>query len=300
MPNYDRELLKKLKHTPPKNPVHAPHRWSELVYGQKIQYAKELDSAPYLDAKGIRRVQSIVGSCLYYCRAVDGTLHPALNDIGTQQAKPTANTKIETDWLLDYLYTHPDAQLKFHASDMILWVDSDAAYLVKPGAKSRMAGFYYLSTHPDKSSDKKPPLNGAILVICKTIPHVMTSAAEAEMAGIFMNAKEIIPIRHALEALGHPQPPTPLKTDNSTSSAFIDNNMKQRRSKTWDMRWNWLRDPKTKKQIKPYWDRGVNNLADYPTKHHPPIHHKRMRSTYLHVAHNICQILKTLHLQVKV
>ena len=114
-----------------------------------------MDSAPYLDAKGIRRIQSIVGSCLYYCRALDGTIHPALNDIGTQQAKPTTNTKIEADWLLDYLYTHPDAQLKFNASDMVLWVDSDAAYLVKPGAKSRMAGFYYLSSHPDKLSEKK-------------------------------------------------------------------------------------------------------------------------------------------------
>jgi len=264
-----------------------------------VQYAKAIDSAPYLDAKGIRRIQSIVGSCLYYCRAVDGTIHTALNDIGTQQAKPTTNTKIEADWLLDYLYTHPDAQLKFNASDMILWVDSDAAYLVKPGAKSRMAGFYYLSTHPNKLAGKKPPLNGAILIICKTIPHVMASAAEAEMAGLFMNAQELILVRHALAALAHHQPPTPLKTDNSTSSAFIDNTIKQRRSKTWDMRWNWMRDPKTKEQIKTYWDRGLNNLADYPTKHHPPIHHKRMRPTYLHVAHNICQFLQRANVQVK-
>ena len=146
MPTYIRELIKKLKHTPPEKPVHAPHRWSEPVYGQKVQYAKDIDSTPYLDDKGKRRIQSVVGSCLYYCRALDGTIHTALNDIGYQQAKPAANTKVEADWLLDYLCTHPDAQLKFVASDMVLWVDSDAAYLVKPGAKSRMAGFYYLST----------------------------------------------------------------------------------------------------------------------------------------------------------
>ena len=77
----------------------------------------------------------------------------------------------------------------------------------------------------------------------------MASAAESEMAGLFMNAQEIIPIRHALIALAHHQPPTPLKTDNSTSSSFIDNTIKQRKSKTWDMRWNWMRDPKTKEQI---------------------------------------------------
>ena len=128
----------------------------------------------------------------------------------------------------------------------------------------------------------------------------MASAAEAEMAGLFMNAQEIIQVRHALAALAHHQPPTPLKTDNSTSSAFIDNTIKQRRSKTLDMRWNWMRDPKTKEQIKTYWDSGVNNLVDYPTNHHPPIHHKRMRPTYLHVAHSIYQYIDINNIQVKV
>ena len=300
MPNYIKELLKKLKHTAPLKPVHAPHAWTEPAYGQKIQYTKEADQSPYLDTKGIRRIQSIVGSCLYYGRAMDGTILTSLNDIGTQQAQPTQNKNAEADWLLDYLHTHPDAELLFKASDMVLWVDSDAAYLVKPGAKSRMAGFYYLSSHPDKlSSGAKPSLNGAIHIFCKTIPHVMASAAESEMAGLFMNAQEIIPIRHGLMALAHPQPPTPLKTDNSTSSSFIDNSIKQRKSKTWDMRWNWMRDPKTKEQIRTYWDRGVNNLADYPTKHHPPVHHKRMRPVYLHMAQNIFQSIMTNKLRVQ-
>ena len=66
------------------------------------------------------------------------------------------------------------------------------------------------------------------------------------------------------------------------------------------MRWNWMRDPKTKEQIRTFWDRGVNNLGDYPTKHHPPVHHKRMRQIYLHVAHHIYQYIKTNDIQVKV
>ena len=36
MPNYIKELLKKLKYTSPAKPVHAPHKWSEPVYGQKF------------------------------------------------------------------------------------------------------------------------------------------------------------------------------------------------------------------------------------------------------------------------
>jgi hypothetical protein len=64
----------------------------------------------------------------------------------------------------------------------------------------------------------------------------MTSAAEAETAGVFGNGQEIIACRISLQALGHPQPATPLKTDNSTSNSFVHANIKQRRSKTWDMR----------------------------------------------------------------
>ena len=163
-----------------------------------------------------------------------------------------------------------------------------------------MAGFYYLSTHPEKLNGKPPPLNGAIHIVCKTIPHVMASAAESEMAGLFMNAQEIIPIRNALIALAHPQLPTPLKTDNSTSSSFINNTIKQRKSKTWDMRWNWMRDPKTKEQIRTFWDHSVNNLGDYPTNHHPPVYYKRIRPIYLHVAHHIYQYINTNDIQVKV
>ena len=41
--------------------------------------------------------------------------------------------------------TYPNHILRFHASDMILEIESDAAYLVLPKARSRAAGF---STSP--------------------------------------------------------------------------------------------------------------------------------------------------------
>ena len=54
----------------------------------------------------------------------------ALNEISNQQAKPTMLTRAACDMLLDYLSTHPDATVRFYASDMILHVIADAAYLV--------------------------------------------------------------------------------------------------------------------------------------------------------------------------
>jgi len=75
-------------------------------------------------------VQSIVGSSLYYARAVDSTLLPALNGIRTAQSRATQATLIHCNVLLDFVATYPNAKVRFYASDMQLHVDSDAANLV--------------------------------------------------------------------------------------------------------------------------------------------------------------------------
>jgi len=64
----------------------------------------------------------------------------------------------------------------------------------------------------------------------------MSSAPEAEIAAAFLTAKDAVPIRNALEEMGHPQPPTPIQTDNSTANGFLNETMKQKRSKAMDMR----------------------------------------------------------------
>jgi hypothetical protein len=57
---------------------------------------------------------------------------------------------------------------------------------------------------------------------------VVSSAAEAELAALFHNGKEACPIRITLEELGHPQPPTPLTTDNNTASGISNDTVKQK------------------------------------------------------------------------
>jgi hypothetical protein len=52
--------------------------------------------------------------------------------------------------------------------------------------------------------------NGGILIISTVLKHVMSSAAEAEIGAVFINAKEGAVLRTTLEELGHHQPPTPL------------------------------------------------------------------------------------------
>ena len=58
------------------------------------------------------------------------------------------------------------------------------------------------------------------------------SAAEAETAGLFHNAQQARPIRYILTQLGHPQPPTPIKTDNATANAFIHQTMRHKTIKS--------------------------------------------------------------------
>jgi hypothetical protein len=58
------------------------------------------------------------------------------------------------------------------------------------------------------NTDKKLT-NGAILILSKVLKHVMSSAAEAEIGAVFINAKEGAVLRTTLEELGHPQPPHP-------------------------------------------------------------------------------------------
>jgi hypothetical protein len=56
--------------------------------------------------------------------------------------KQLKKTQAATNQLLDFLATHPDATIIYHAPDMILHIHSDASYLSVSNAHSRMGGFF--------------------------------------------------------------------------------------------------------------------------------------------------------------
>ena len=141
---------------------------------------------------------------------------------------------------MDYLHTHPDAVIWFHASDMILYKESDAAYHFLPQARSRVASIFYLSN----STSRRPALNGAIHVICKTLQNVLSSAAKAETGVIFIGGQQAVPIITALSKINHPQPANGnrISTDNSTTKGFLAANLLQKLSEAFDMRYWWIKD----------------------------------------------------------
>ena len=85
-----------------------------------------------------------------------------------------------------------------------------------------------------------PSNNGAILNISTIIEVVISSAAEAELDALFMNAKTAIPIQQTLEEMGHKQPPMPIQTDNSTMIGVITNEIQPKATKAMDMQFHWL------------------------------------------------------------
>ena len=281
MPKYVLSALTKFGHPFPCKPQYSPHKWTQPAYGQCIQYATCNESGTPLDTKGQRRVQSIVVTFLYYGRAVDPTVLTALNEIATHQARPTNDTVKRTTVLMDYLYTYPQATLRYYAGDMQLHIESDAAYLVLPGARSRVAGYFYLRAHRHPNKAYPGYFNAPVLIKCSTLKNVVSSAAEAECGGLFHNCTKAIGLRNALNGMGHYQQQTPVITDNSTANSFVYSEICVKRSKSWDMRFNWLCDRAAQQQCDIKWDKGIHNMADYFTKHHPLSHHCIKRYDYI-------------------
>ena len=94
----------------------------------------------------------------------------------------------------------------------------------------------------------------------------MASAAEAEIAALFLNARLAIPLRTALIKMGHPQPATKIKTDNNTADGFVNGTIKQNKTKAVEMRFDWLKRRSAQLQFNIYWAQGNKNFADFSPK----------------------------------
>jgi hypothetical protein len=91
--------------------------------------------------------------------------------------------------------------------------------------------FFLGNNPPDQNK-----LNGSILNVAAIIKNVAASAAESEVGACLHNAQSGAPLRVTLTEMGHTQPQMPLRTDNSTAFGILNEIIKQKRSKSMDMR----------------------------------------------------------------
>ena len=199
-----------------------------------------------------------------------------LSAIASEQASPTKSTMKKLDQFLDYAASQEQAVLTYEASYMVLAVHNDASYLSESKSRSRAGGHFFMSK--DVSF---PPNNEAVLNIAHIMKIIMSSAAEAEIGAMYVNAREAFPAQQSPNEVGHHQPRTPMQTDNTAAHSVVANNVQPKRTKAMYMRFHWLRCRDAQDQFRYYWRPGSQNWADYWTKNFPASRHINMRPEFL-------------------
>ena len=125
---YIDKVFLKYGHIKSTHPQLTPHKNREIKYGAKQQLRPAEDTSPALYTKGIRRIQEIIGSLLYYSWDVDNKLLVALSHIGSQQAAATKDTATAIRKLLDYVATYPNDGIIYRSRNTVLTSHADASF----------------------------------------------------------------------------------------------------------------------------------------------------------------------------
>ena len=127
-----------------------------------------------------------------------------------------------------------------------------------------------------------PRLNGAMHINSSIVINMMASATKAKVGALFQNGQDGSTFPKCLEFLDHPQPATPIQTDNACAEGIINGMAKQKPSKAIDMRFCWVADRVRQGQFHICWKPGKDNNGDCFTKHHPTSHHSKMHPVCIH------------------
>ncbi len=221
-PGYVTKALTHFQHPPPVKSQDQPYPHAKPNYGAKTQHATAEDTTPPLHKVGKKFIQEVCGVFLFLARGVDGGLLPALSALASQQANPTEQTLALCKQFLEYMASQDKAVLTYKASNMVLAIHSDASYLSEPKARSRAGGHMFMA-----GRDDIPTNNGAVLTISQS-SHVILRGGGTQHPLHQCNAKIGVSMRHMLEELGHPQPPTPMQTNNKPHMTYSPTKLCQR------------------------------------------------------------------------
>ena len=130
MPGYVQQAVENFQHgiKSPIKAIDTPHPY-KATKKEGLPMTQPADDATKLSPQAIKHLQKIVGTFLFYSRAVDPTMLTALSIIVTEQTQGTQTTREKAEHFLTYAAMHPNATIKFFKSDMILKIHSDDSYL---------------------------------------------------------------------------------------------------------------------------------------------------------------------------
>ena len=273
MPGYVSKMLTRFRPQyldPSHRAAYTPGRYIAPIYGNKSPQTTTHDTSSTLDATQRTELQAIIGTLLYYARAVDPSLLPIANELASKQARPTIQVMRAANRALSYCAGHSNMCITYYACDMCLIVFVDASYLSRSEARSVVGCIFFLGNHAEPTR-----INGTITTTSSIIPCVVASAAEAEYAALFTGAQTAAGLRTTLHDMGYPQLPTTILCDNTTAIGLANDSIKQKRSKAIDMRFHWIRDRIRQNQFCIAYIPTAENLADYMTKNLPKDVHDR-------------------------
>jgi hypothetical protein len=261
---------------PPKG-ARSPQIYVQPTFGNKPDLSATVDDSAPATAEDKTFIMQVTGIFLYYSRLVDHTMLPAVRAISEQQSAPTVKTLEAAHRLLRYAVSHPNHRVKFEACDMVLQVQSDASHLSLPKSGSVCGGYHYCS---NKDDPFKP--NGTIMPVCCRIKTVCAAASESEYASLFINGQQGYFERVVCGALGYPQDPTTLWTDNTTAEGIATDSCKLKRSKSMEMKYNWTRDKVRLGTFRVAHCKGKDIDADFFTKPQPVHKHQYFITRFVH------------------
>jgi hypothetical protein len=172
----------------------------------KIPAAHNRRQFPAPSPESVTELQAIIGTLLYYARAVDPSLLPIANELTSKQSQPTAAFMHAANRALSYCAGRPNMATTFHECGMILIVYVDASYLSlsRSNARSVVGCIFFLG-----NQNQSTRVNGTISVISTIIPCVVASAGEAEYAALFTGGPHAAGLRTILptwDIRSRPQP----------------------------------------------------------------------------------------------
>jgi hypothetical protein len=238
-----------------------------------------VDKSAKLSPTLITELQAIIGTLLYYARAVDPTLLPIANELASQQANATRRILNAANRALSYCAAHRSNRIIYHACDMVLHAFADASYLCRSHSRSVAGAILFLGNHNDPTR-----INGSIHVFSTIIPCIVASASEAEYAALFATGQHAASIRTTLSDMGYPQGSTIIMCDNTCAIGIATDSIKQKRSKAIDMRFHWIRDRVRQSQFTIAYIPTQQNLADYFTKNLPFESHLQFHPFLVHTS----------------
>ena len=211
MPGYVEKLLAKFDHLgiESMSGLDSPTSYTPPSYNKNSQ-VPFLDDSRLLSDTEITTIQEIIGGVLYLCMSVRPDLATAINIVDCRQSHPTEQVQAAAILILRYLKKHPNRGIKFYASDMILKSYSDASYGSEPGFRSRSGGLYYFGRINDPSF-----INAPFQILAAVQKTIAASVAEAEYIALFDNGQNIAAAKNTLLAMGYPELPVTIYTDNA-------------------------------------------------------------------------------------